>query len=155
MIFGINTTRDISKLSQISLAQRLVKLPITILKYHSWYLCKILLLPMQTGISYFAYWWHWRQSKPVLSGSIEWVSFLLMINFARNNTGADLGGGCRGCAPPPPWDDLWFSNTTGILQKKKTMWFIGVEVEQETNTPPPKKKSWIRPCNTSTLLTNT
>ena len=25
------------------------------------------------------------------------------------------------------------------------MWFIGVEVEQETNAPPPKKKSWIRP----------
>ena len=39
----------------------------------------------------------------------------------------------------PPWDDLRFSNTTGILQKKKTMWFIGVEVEQETNAPPPKK----------------
>ena len=33
--------------------------------------------------------------------------------------GADLGGGCRGCAPPPPRDDLRFSNTTGILQKKK------------------------------------
>ena len=32
MIFGINTTRDISKLSQISLAQRLVKLRVTILK---------------------------------------------------------------------------------------------------------------------------
>ena len=34
--------------------------------------------------------------------------------------GADLGGGCRGCAPPPlpaPLDDLRFSNTTGILQK--------------------------------------
>ena len=27
------------------------------------------------------------------------------------------------------------------------MWFIGVEVEQETRgTVPPKKKSWIRPC---------
>ena len=25
------------------------------------------------------------------------------------------------------------------------MWFIGVEVEQETSAPPPKKKSWIRP----------
>ena len=60
--------------------------------------------------------------------------------------GADLGGGCRGCAPPPsPWDDLRFSNTTGILPKK-TMWFIGVEVEQETSAPPPKKKFWIRPC---------
>ena len=47
-------------------------------------------------------------------------------------------GGCRGCAPPhPPQDDLQFSNTTGILQKKKTMWFTGVEVEQETRAPPP------------------
>ena len=39
---------------------------------------------------------------------------------------------------PPPRDDLQFSNTTGILPKK-TMWFIGVEVEQETSAPPPKK----------------
>ena len=42
--------------------------------------------------------------------------------------------------------DLRFSNTTGILPQKKTMWFIGVEVEQETSAPPPKKKSWIRHC---------
>ena len=59
-----------------------------------------------------------------------------------------LGLGAGG-AHPPPRDDLRFSNTTGILQKKKnktkTMWFIGAEVEQETSTPPPKKKSWIRP----------
>ena len=45
MIFGINTTCDISKLSQISRAVR-----ITILKYHSWYLCQIslqiMLLPI-------------------------------------------------------------------------------------------------------------
>ena len=27
-----------------------------------------------------------------------------------------------------------------VFCKKKTMWFIGVEVEQETNAPPPKKK---------------
>ena len=55
--------------------------------------------------------------------------------------GAVLGGGGRGCAPSPPphSDDLRFSNKTGILQKKKTMWFIGVEVEQETSAPPPKK----------------
>ena len=25
------------------------------------------------------------------------------------------------------------------------MWFIVVEVEQETSAPPPKKISWIRP----------
>ena len=41
--------------------------------------------------------------------------------------------------PPPPSDDLQFSNTTGIFQKKETMWFIGAEVEQETSAPPPKK----------------
>ena len=46
---------------------------------------------------------------------------------------------------PPPPDDLRFSNTTGILQKKKTMWFIGVEVEQETSAPPPKKNPGSAP----------
>ena len=39
---------------------------------------------------------------------------------------------------PPPLDDQRFSNTIGILPKK-TMWFISVEVEQETSAPPPKK----------------
>ena len=46
--------------------------------------------------------------------------------------------------PPPRLDDLRFSNTTGILQKK-TMWFIGVEVEQETSAPPPKKNPGSAP----------
>ena len=32
----------------------------------------------------------------------------------------DLGGGCRGCAtPPPPLDDLRLYNTTGILQNRQ------------------------------------
>ena len=72
-------------------------------------------------------------------------------------------GGCRGCGggggggpppPPPPWDHLRFSNTTGILQKeKKTMWFIGVDVEQDTSAPPPaKKNSWIRPWHIASSL---
>ena len=48
--------------------------------------------------------------------------------------------------PPPPRDDLRFSNTTGILPKKKnTIWFIGVEVEQETSAPPPKKNPGSAP----------
>ena len=46
---------------------------------------------------------------------------------------------------PPPPDDLRFSNTTGIQQKKKTMWFIGVEVEQETSAPRPKKNPGSAP----------
>ena len=59
--------------------------------------------------------------------------------------GADLGGGCRGCAPPPPVDDQRVSNTTGTLPKKKTMWFIGVEVEQKTSALPPNKKPGSAP----------
>ena len=44
----------------------------------------------------------------------------------------DLGGGCN--------------NTTGILQKK-TMWFIGVEVEQETSATPPNKNPGSAPAS--------
>ena len=46
--------------------------------------------------------------------------------------------------PPSPRDDLRFSHTTGILQKKN-MWFIGVEVEQETSAPPPEKNPGSAP----------
>ena len=31
------------------------------------------------------------------------------------------------------------------MQKKNTMWFIGVEVEQETSAPPPKKNPGSAP----------
>ena len=53
-------------------------------------------------------------------------------------------GRVQGLHPPLPRDDLQFSNTTGILQKK-TMWFIGVVVEQETSAPPPKKNPGSAP----------
>ena len=49
----------------------------------------------------------------------------------------NLGGGCRGCAPPPG-----FSNTTGILQKN---YVVYVEVEQETSALPPKKNPGSAP----------
>ena len=52
----------------------------------------------------------------------------------------------------PPRDDLRSSNTTGILQKKKTMWFIGVEVEQETSAPPPKKNAGSAPVESHSQL---
>ena len=60
--------------------------------------------------------------------------------------GADLGGGCRGCAPPPPlWDDQRFSNTTGILQKKiYVVYWCWSRAKDECT--PSQKKSWIRPC---------
>ena len=66
--------------------------------------------------------------------------------------------GVRTSPPPLPRDDLRFSNTTGILRKKKTMWFIGVEVEQETSAPPPKKNPGsapvLFPSSTKSKLTN-
>ena len=46
--------------------------------------------------------------------------------------------------PPTPRDNLRFSDTTGTLQKKK-LWFIGVEVEQETSAPPPKRNPGSAP----------
>ena len=55
--------------------------------------------------------------------------------------GADLGGGCRRCAPPPEM-------TCGFLIQLvfcQTMWFIGVEVEQEKSAPPPKKNPGSAP----------
>ena len=55
-------------------------------------------------------------------------------------SGADLGGGCRGCAPSPEITRGFLIQLVFCKKKKKTMWFIGVEVEQETSAPPPKKK---------------
>ena len=48
-------------------------------------------------------------------------------------------------SPQHPRDDLRFSNTTWYSAKKKTIWFIGVEVEQETSAPPPKKNPGSAP----------
>ena len=70
---------------------------------------------------------------------------------------ADLGGGCRGCAPPPPEMTRGFLIQL-VFCKKKTMWFIGVEVEQETSAPPPEKNPgsapaccWTFRCNNSAM----
>ena len=45
------------------------------------------------------------------------------------------GAGGAGGAPPPEWYSAY----------KKTMWFIGVEVQQETSAPPPKKNPGSAP----------
>ena len=50
------------------------------------------------------------------------------------NTGAD----------PPPEMTYGFL-IPPVFCKKKTMWFIGVEVEQETSAPPPKKNPGSAP----------
>ena len=60
--------------------------------------------------------------------------------------GGFLGVGAGGAHPPPPRDDLRFSNTTGIVQKKLCgLWVIGVEAEKETSSPPPQKNPGSAP----------
>ena len=59
--------------------------------------------------------------------------------------GVDLGAGCRGCTPPAPSDMTCGFLIQLVFCKKKTMWFIGVEVEQETSAPPPKKNPGSAP----------
>ena len=67
------------------------------------------------------------------------LNFLCLLALIIHDRGGSRGRVQGVHTPlPPTWDDLRFSNTTGILQKKKTMWFIGVEEEQETSAPPPK-----------------
>ena len=71
----------------------------------------------------------------------KWVAAIHQVHISRGGS----RGRVQGVHTPPPRDDLRFSNTTGILQKKKSMWFIGVEVEQETSAPPPKKSAGSAP----------
>ena len=61
-------------------------------------------------------------------------------------SGADLGGGCRGVRTPPPAEmTCGFLIQLVFCKKKKTTWFIGIEVEQETSAPPPKKNPGSAP----------
>ena len=70
--------------------------------------------------------------------------------------GADLGGGCRGCAhpsPPPEMTGRFVIQLVFCKKKKKTMLFIGVEVEQEMSAPPPKKNPGTAPVILTQLRT--
>ena len=69
------------------------------------------------------------------------------VSWITDVTGADLGGGCRGCAPPPPPEMTCGFLIQQVFCKKKTMWFIGVEVEQETSAPLLKKILDLPLCN--------
>ena len=66
------------------------------------------------------------------------------LSQSEEGPGADLGGGCRGCAPSPEMTCCFLIQLV-FCKKKKTMWFIGVEVEQETSAPPPKKNPGSAP----------
>ena len=67
------------------------------------------------------------------------------------STGAALGGGCRGCAPPPEMT-CGFLIQLVFCKKIKTMWFIGVEVEQETSAAPPKKNPGTAPATAMAIF---
>ena len=59
-------------------------------------------------------------------------------------------GRVQGMRTPPPAPEM----TCGfliqlVLCQKKTMWFVGVEAEQETSAPPPKKNPGSAPVKTS------
>ena len=73
---------------------------------------------------------------PVVVYSFK-VRLLGNLNYQSINPGADLGEGCRGCAPPP-LPEMPCGFLIQLVFCKKTMWFIGVEVEKETSAPPPK-----------------
>ena len=75
--------------------------------------------------------------REVRSDLCTWRCILLLL-LLRSRSRVDLGGGCRGCAPPPPVMTCGFPIQL-VFCKKKTIWFIGVEVEQETCAPPLKK----------------
>ena len=66
------------------------------------------------------------------------------LRKTKDHPGADLGGECRGCAPSPPEMTCGFLIQL-VFCKKKTMWFIGVELEQETSAPPPEKNPGSAP----------
>lgn len=48
---------------------------------------------------------------------------LLNKGFSRGRSRADLGEGCKEYAPLPP-HDLWLSNMTSILRKKKKNYVV-------------------------------
>ena len=73
------------------------------------------------------------------------ISSITHKSVQRVLAGGDLGGGCRGCAPAPLPEMTCGFLIQLIFCKKKTMWFIGVEAEQETSAPPPKKNPGSAP----------
>ena len=63
-------------------------------------------------------------------------------------------GRAQGVRPPPPEMTCGFLIQLVFCNKKKTMWFIGVEVEQETSAPPPKKNPGSAPAIHIYILPN-
>ena len=72
-------------------------------------------------------------------------NFILCLEVKKQ--GRIQGEGARGAhpSPLPPEMTCGFLIQLGFCKKKKTMCFIGVEVEQETSAPPPKKNPGSAP----------
>ena len=91
----------------------------------------------------------WRLAPPATTlDQITWrrqLPYISHIGMCHRKVGADLGGGCRGCATPPSPEMTCGFLIQLVFCEKKTMWFIGVEVEQETSTPRPKKNPGSAP----------
>ena len=68
--------------------------------------------------------------------------FVLILFYPVTKAWADLGG-VQGVRTSPPEMTCGFLIQQVFCKKKQTnkqtMWFIGVEIEQETSAPPPKK----------------
>ena len=79
------------------------------------------------------------------------IGILTLIKLLYKS-GADLGGGCRGCEPSPEITCGFLIQLVFSKKKKKTMWFIGVEVEQETSAPPPKQNPGSTPVNITRII---
>ena len=62
--------------------------------------------------------------------------------------GVDLGGGCRGCAPPPEMTCGFLIQL--VFCKKKKLCGLLVLKYSKRRVHPLLKKSWIRPCNMGT-----
>ena len=77
-------------------------------------------------------------SEAIMAGTYSLNPFLKAL----------LRGGTRGRVQGvrnPPEMACGFLIQLVFCKKKKTMWFIGVEVEQETSAPPPKKNPGSAP----------
>ena len=73
-----------------------------------------------------------------------WLKTRDEIDVRRYATGADPGGGCRGCAPPPPDMTCGFLIQLVFCKKNYEVYWCWSRARDECT--PSYKKSWIRPC---------
>ena len=82
-----------------------------------------------------------KQKIPEGTAQVDFVTLIIQSYF-DTLAGADLGGACRGCTPLPPEMTCGFLIQL-VFCRKKTMWFIGFEVEQEKKKILDPPLSWV------------